>query len=66
MKKRQSNGIDDIKVKFKVCYEAVDGEDYTVSDVEAINEYEAINIVAHDVNGNRNFGFNFKAQFSGF
>lgn len=66
MKRKKFNGFDDIKVKFSVNYQAVDGENYTVNDVEAVNAYEAINKVAHDVNGNRNFGFNFKAQFSGF
>lgn len=66
MKTKVSNRIDEIKVKFSVSYQAVDGENYTVNDVEAVSEYEAISKVAHDVNGDRNFGFNFEAQFSGF
>ncbi|MBT2759882.1 hypothetical protein [Paenibacillus sp. ISL-20] len=66
MKHREVKGFDDITVKFDVSYEAVDGKSYRVNEVEAVNEYEAINKVAHEVNRNKNFGFNFKALFSGF
>lgn len=59
-------GFDDLKVKYDVSYEAIDGNKYTIHNIDAINEYEATCKAAHAVNGDRNFGYNFKARFVSF
>ena len=61
-----TKGFDDIKVKYDVSYEAIDGNKYTLHEIEGVDEYEAVCRAAHFVNGDRNFGYNFKARFVNF